>query len=136
MREDIIAATHTYALGLDKFDPKLALSAFAADAVWDATPVGLARYEGHEQILDFFERDAEQIENQFHIITNHIVHADSDTTAHGTNYVFSEGSTKGGAAFKAIALNEDTYVLTEDGWKISSRVISPLTPPQMDGFEA
>ncbi|MCJ0977774.1 nuclear transport factor 2 family protein [Rhodococcus sp. ARC_M12] len=136
MLEDIIAATHTYALGLDKFDPKLALSAFAADAVWDATPVGLARYEGHEQILDFFERDAEQIEDQFHIITNHLVHVDSDTTAHGTNYVFSEGHTKSGAAFKAIALNEDTYVLTEDGWKISSRVISPLTPPQMDGFEA
>lgn len=133
---DIITATHTYALGLDKFDPKLALSAFASDAVWDATPVGLARYEGHEAILDFFERDAAQVQDQFHIITNHLVHFDSETTAHGTNYVFSEGHTKGGAAFKAIALNEDTYVRTDDGWKISSRVISPLTPPQMDGFEA
>ncbi|AYJ51270.1 nuclear transport factor 2 family protein [Rhodococcus sp. P1Y] len=133
---EIISATHTYALGLDKFDPKLALSAFAVDAVWDATPVGLAKYEGHEAILDFFERDAEQVKDQFHIITNHIVHFDSETTAHGTNYVFSEGHTNGGAAFKAIALNEDTYVHTDDGWKIASRVISPLTPPQMEGFEA
>lgn len=49
---EIIRVTHLYARGLDRFDPKEALSAFAPDGVWDASAVGLTRYEGHEQILE------------------------------------------------------------------------------------
>lgn len=126
---EIQRATHLYARGLDRFDPQEALSAFTDDAVWDATPVGLERFEGREAILGFFERDAAAIADQFHIITNHVVDVDDDgETARGTNYVFSEGHTKSGAAFKAIALNEDTYRRTPEGWRIASRRISPLTP--------
>jgi ketosteroid isomerase-like protein len=138
--DDVLAiqrATHLYARGLDRFDPQEALSAFADDAVWDATPVGLERFEGREAILGFFERDAAAIADQFHIITNHVVDVDDGgETARGTNYVFSEGHTKSGAAFKAIALNEDTYRRTPEGWRIASRRISPLTPPEMEGFDA
>jgi ketosteroid isomerase-like protein len=138
--DDVLAiqrATHLYARGLDRFDPREALSAFTDDAVWDATPVGLERFEGREAILGFFERDAAAIADQFHIITNHVVDVDDDgETARGTNYVFSEGHTRSGAAFKAIALNEDTYRRTPDGWRIASRRISPLTPPEMEGFDA
>jgi ketosteroid isomerase-like protein len=134
---EIQRATHLYARGLDRFDPQEALSAFTDDAVWDATPVGLERFEGREAILGFFERDAAAIADQFHIITNHVVDVDDDgETARGTNYVFSEGHTKSGAAFKAIALNEDTYRRTPEGWRIASRRISPLTPPEMEGFDA
>jgi ketosteroid isomerase-like protein len=134
---EIQRATHLYARGLDRFDPQEALSAFTDDAVWDATPVGLERFEGREAILGFFERDAAAIADQFHIITNHVVDLDDGgETARGTNYVFSEGHTKSGAAFKAIALNEDTYRRTPDGWRIASRRISPLTPPEMEGFDA
>ncbi|WZH52451.1 MAG: nuclear transport factor 2 family protein [Nocardioides alkalitolerans] len=132
----IVHATHTYALGLDTFDPALALSAFTSDAVWDATPVGLARYEGEAEIRGFFEKDAGQVRDQFHVITNHRVEFTGPDTASGTNYVFSEGHLEGGASFKAIALNEDTYARVGDGWRISSRVISPLTPPEMGDFEA
>src|SRR5688572_12766203 len=99
--EEIVAASHTYALGLDLFDPQLALSAYTDDAYWDATAVGLKRFEGADEILGFFQGDAEAIAEQFHIITNHIVSFDDEDTAHGTNYVFSEGVTKSGAAFKA-----------------------------------
>lgn len=138
--DDVLAiqrATHLYARGLDRFDPREALSAFTDDAVWDATPVGLERFEGREAILGFFERDAAAIADQFHIITNHVVDVDDDgETARGTNYVFSEGHTKSGAAFKAIALNEDTYRRTPEGWRIATRRISPLTPPEMEGFDA
>lgn len=134
---EIQGATHRYARGLDRFDPQEALSAFTDDAVWDATPVGMERFEGREQILGFFERDADAIADQFHIITNHLVDLDpGGETASGTNYVFSEGHTESGAAFKAIALNEDTYRRTGAGWLISSRRISPLTPPEMAGFDA
>ena len=134
---EIQRATHLYARGLDRFDPQEALSAFTDDAVWDASPVGLERLEGRDAILGFFERDAAAIADQFHIITNHVVDVDDGgETARGTNYVFSEGHTKSGAAFKAIALNEDTYRRTPDGWRIASRRISPLTPPEMEGFDA
>lgn len=138
--DDVLAiqrATHLYARGLDRFDPREALSAFTDDAVWDATPVGLERFEGREAILGFFERDAAAIADQFHIITNHVVDVDDDgETARGTNYVFSEGHTRSGASFKAIALNEDTYRRTPEGWRIATRRISPLTPPEMEGFDA
>jgi ketosteroid isomerase-like protein len=134
---EIQRATHLYARGLDRFEPQEALSAFTDDAVWDATPVGLERLEGRAAILAFFERDAAAIADQFHIITNHVVDVDDGgESARGTNYVFSEGHTKSGAAFKAIALNEDTYRRTPDGWRIASRRISPLTPPEMEGFDA
>ena len=50
--------------------------------------------------------------------------------------VVAEGRTTGGASIRAAALNVDTYRRTADGWKIASRVISPLTAPQMEGFGA
>ena len=134
---DIQRATHLYARGLDRFDPAEAASAFTDDAVWDATPVGLERFEGREAILGFFERDAAAIADQFHVITNHVVDLSEDGgTATGTNYVFSEGHTNSGAAFKAIALNEDTYRRTPSGWRIAERRISALTPPELEGFDA
>lgn len=133
---EIIQATHRYARGLDRFDPDEALSAFSADAVWDATAVGLERFEGHDQIRAFFERDAAAMADQCHIITNHLIEFDGDDKAHGTNYVFAEGHTVSGAKIKAIALNEDTYVATPQGWRIASRVISALIPPELEGFDA
>lgn len=133
---EIIQITHVYARGLDRFDPKETLSAFTADGVWDASAVGLTRYEGHEQLLGFFERDAEAVDKQFHIITNHIIEFQDADNATGTNYVFSEAEMKNGAAIKAIALNTDRYVRTSEGWKIAERVITALTTPQMDGFDA
>jgi ketosteroid isomerase-like protein len=134
--QQIINATLLYARGLDLFDPQEALSAYTEDAYWDATAVGLKRFEGSAEILGFFEADAGSMTEQFHIMTNHIVEFDGPDTAHGTNYVFSEGTTKNGATIKAIALNRDEYRRVGDTWKISGRAISPLTTPQMEGFEA
>ncbi|GAB88276.1 nuclear transport factor 2 family protein [Gordonia rhizosphera] len=132
---DIVKATHTYARGLDLHDPKEAASAFTKDGVWDATAVGLKRFEGEADLIAFFEADAAAVDKQCHIITNHIIDFDDDDRAHGTNYVYAEGEMRNGGAIKAIALNKDVYVRTEDGWKIAERIIEPLTTPQMEGFE-
>ncbi|ODU01886.1 MAG: hypothetical protein ABS81_19425 [Pseudonocardia sp. SCN 72-86] len=134
--QQIINATHLYARGLDLFRPQEALSAYTDDAYWDATAVGLERFEGSAEILGFFEADAASMAEQFHIITNHVVEFDGPDDAHGTNYVFSEGKTKSGASIRAIALNEDVYRRTGDTWKIAGRAISPLTAPEMEGFDA
>lgn len=133
---EIINATHRYALGLDRFDPGEAISVFTDDAYWDATAVGLQRFEGREQILEFFRRDAAAMAEQYHIITNHLIEFDGPDTGHGSNYVLAEGRTKSGGVIKAAAFNEDTYRETPDGWRISGRVITPLTTPQMEGFDA
>ena len=74
--QQIINATLIYARGLDLFDPQEALSAYTEDAYWDATAVGLKRFEGAEEILGFFEADAGSMAEQFHIMTNHIVEFD------------------------------------------------------------
>ena len=134
--QQIINATLLYARGLDLFEPDEALSAYTADAYWDATAVGLKRFSGAEEIRGFFQADADSMAEQFHIMTNHIVEFDGPDTAHGTNYVFSEGKTRNGASIKAIALNRDEYRREGGTWKISGRAISPLTTPEMEGFEA
>lgn len=132
---DIISATHRYARGLDLHDPDEAASAFAEDGVWDATAVGLERYEGYEAVIGFFRADAAAVARGVHMITNHLVEFDDDDHAHGTNYVYAEAEMNNGAQIKAIALNRDRYVRTPAGWRIAERVISPLTTPQMEGFE-
>jgi len=134
--QQIIHATHLYARGLDLFRPQEALSAYTDDAYWDATAVGLKRFEGSAEILGFFEADSASMAEQFHIITNHVIEFDGPDDAHGTNYVFAEGKTKSGASIRAIALNEDVYRRTGDTWKIAGRAISPLTAPEMEGFDA
>ncbi len=134
--EQIINATYLYARGLDLFRPDEALSAYTDDAYWDATAVGLKRFEGRDEILAFFRSDSETMAEQYHAMTNHIVEFDGPDDAHGTNYVISEGSTKNGASIKAVALNEDTYRRVSGRWLISGRRISPLTQPQMEGFES
>ncbi|MGD9990782.1 nuclear transport factor 2 family protein [Pseudonocardia sp.] len=134
--QQIINATHLYARGLDLFRPQEALSAYTDDAYWDATAVGLERFEGAAEILGFFEADAASMAEQFHIVTNHVIEFDGPDDAHGTNYVFAEGKTKSGASIRAVALNEDVYRRTGDTWKISGRAISPLTAPEMEGFDA
>src|SRR5688572_20044989 len=83
-RLEIIEATYRYALGLDIFDPELAVSAYTDDAVWDATAVGLERYEGTDEIRAFFERDRDAIDEQFHILANHIVTFTGPDEATGT----------------------------------------------------
>ncbi|MFC4001270.1 nuclear transport factor 2 family protein [Prauserella oleivorans] len=133
---EIIQLTHRYALGLGRFDPAETLAVFTEDAVWDATAVGLDRLEGHARLRDFFERDARSVADQFHIITNHVIVFDGEDRAHGTNYVFSEGHSRTGARFRAAALNEDVYRRSDDGWRIASRVISPWTPAELEGFDA
>jgi ketosteroid isomerase-like protein len=132
--EEIRALTHRYGLALDRFDVAGVLEVFTPDAVFDASPFGLAAMDGHESIREFFEHNEQSMANQMHLFANHIIEFDGPDEAHGTNYLFEDGFNKHGQRIHCLGLNEDHYVRTAEGWRIAGRKISPLVPPQLEGY--
>jgi ketosteroid isomerase-like protein len=132
--EEIRAVTHRYAIALDKFDIEGTLAQFLPDAVFDATAFGLARMDGHGDMREFFDHNAEAMATQMHLFANHVIEFDGPDQAHGTNYLLEDGFAKNGARITCLGRNEDQYVRTPDGWRIASRVITPLVPPQIEGY--
>jgi ketosteroid isomerase-like protein len=132
--EDIKAASHRYAIALDKFDIDGVLSQFESDALFDATAFGLSRMEGHDDMREFFEHNASAMSAQMHLFANHVIEFDGPDSAHGTNYLYEDGVANNGARIMCLGRNEDTYVRTPDGWRIATRVITPLVPPQIEGY--
>jgi prepilin-type processing-associated H-X9-DG protein len=132
--EAIRALTHRYGLALDTFDLDGTVAAFAEDAVFDCTAFGLERLEGHAALRAFFDHNQAAMANQMHLFANHIIELDGPEDAHGTNYLFQDGHTKSGERIQCLGLNRDRYVRTSDGWVISERTITPLVPPQLEGY--
>jgi ketosteroid isomerase-like protein len=132
--EEIKAVTHRYGIALDKFDIDGVLSEFLPDAVFDATAFGLSRMEGHNELRDFFQHNTDAMASQMHMFANHVIEFDGPDTAHGTNYLLEDGVANNGARITCLGRNEDHYVRTEDGWRIATRVITPLVPPQIAGY--
>jgi ketosteroid isomerase-like protein len=132
--EEIRAVTHRYGIALDKFDIDGTLAQFLPDALFDASAFGLSRMEGHGDMREFFEHNAAAMETQMHLFANHVIEFDGPDLAHGTNYLVEDGIAKNGARITCLGRNEDEYVRTEDGWRIASRVITPLVPPQTEGY--
>jgi ketosteroid isomerase-like protein len=132
--EAIKLLTHRYALALDTFDLDGIVAAFAEDAVFDCTAFGLERLEGHDSIRSFFEHNEQSMATQMHLYANHIIEFDGPHEAHGTNYLYQDGYTKGGDRIRCLGLNRDRYVRTADGWRIKARTITPLVPPQLAGY--
>jgi ketosteroid isomerase-like protein len=133
--EEIKALSHRYGLALDRFDLDGVMAVFVPEAVFDASAFGLGALEGHEAIREFFEHNEQTMETQMHSFSNHIVEFDGADEAHGTNYLFEDGFNTSGQRIKVLGLNEDRYVRTHDGWRIAHRKISPLLPPQLEGYQ-
>jgi ketosteroid isomerase-like protein len=133
--EAIRALTHRYGLALDTFDLEGVLAVFAKDAVFDCTAFGLERLDGRESLRRFFEHNEQAMATQMHLFANHIIEFDGPDDAHGTNYLLQDGYTKDGNRIQCLGLNRDRYVRTEDGWSIKARTITPLVPPQLEGYE-
>jgi ketosteroid isomerase-like protein len=132
--EAIRALTHRYGLALDSFDVAATVAVFAPDAVFDCTAFGLERLDGHDSLRVFFEHNREAMANQMHLFANHIIAFDGPGEAHGTNYLLQDGYTKNGDRVTCLGLNRDRYVLTDDGWRIRARTITPLVPPKLEGY--
>jgi ketosteroid isomerase-like protein len=132
--EAIRALTHRYGLALDAFDLDGILAVFAPDGVFDCTAFGLERMEGRASLRQFFDHNEQAMANQMHVFANHIIEIDGSDEAHGTNYLLQDGYTKEGARIQCLGLNRDRYVRTPDGWLIKERTITPLVPPQLEGY--
>lgn len=132
--EAIKALTHTYALRLDSFDVDGVVDVFAEDGTFDASPFGLPVMDGPADIREFFEHNEQTMAHQMHLFASHIIIFDGSDLAHGTNYLYEDGYTKDGTRITCLGLNEDRYVRTDAGWKIASRKIRPLVPPQLEGY--
>ena len=132
--EAIRALTHRYGLALDTFDLDGTVAVFAVDAVFDCTAFGLERLEGHDSIRAFFEHNEQAMASQMHLFANHVISFDGPRAAHGTNYLLQDGQTKTGDRITCLGLNRDRYVLTDEGWRIQARTITPLVPPQLEGY--
>jgi len=132
--EEIRAVTHRYGIALDKFDIDETLAQFLPDALFDASAFGLSRMEGHDDMREFFEHNLAAMANQMHLFANHVIEFDGPDQAHGTNYLLEDGFAKNGARITCLGRNEDQYLRTPDGWRIASRVITPLVPPQTEGY--
>jgi ketosteroid isomerase-like protein len=133
--EEIRALTHRYGLALDTFDLDGIVEAFAADATFDCSAFGLEVYEGEESIRAFFAHNQQVMANQIHMYSNHIVEFDGPDEAHGTVYLEQDGYTHEGARIQCLGLNRDRYVRTDDGWRIAHRVITPLVPFHLEGYD-
>ncbi|MFC8045453.1 nuclear transport factor 2 family protein [Nocardia sp. NPDC057353] len=132
--EEIRMLSARYARGLDRFDMDALMEPYADDAVFDAGPMGLESYAGARAIREFFQHNQDVMADQMHLFGNFIVEFDSDDLARGTNYLLQDGHNNDGATVRCYCMNEDTYRRTADGWRIASRRISPLMPPQLDAY--
>jgi ketosteroid isomerase-like protein len=133
--EEIKTLSYRYALGLDRFDIEGILSVFAPDGVFDMSSVGLPRMEGRESMREFFsQRTLQVMASQMHLFGNHVIEFDGADEAHATNYLFQDGYSKEGQRIQSHILNEDRYVRSADGWRISHRKLTALVAPQLEGF--
>ena len=133
--EEIRALTHRYGLALDTFDLDGIVAVFTPDGVFDCSGFGLEVYDGEESIRTFFAHNQGVMANQIHMFSNHIIDFDGADEAHGTNYLEQDGYTHEGARIQCLGLNRDTYVRTDDGWRIKRREITPLVPFHLEGYD-
>ena len=132
--EEICQLSARYARGLDAFDMDALLEPFSDDAVFDAAPMGLDVYSGKDALREFFGHNQDVMADQMHLFGNFVVDFDGADAAHGTNYLLQDGHNKDGATVKCFCRNDDTYQRVAGRWQIATRRISPLMPPQLEGY--
>jgi ketosteroid isomerase-like protein len=133
--EEIRALTHRYGLAIDTYDLDGIVDVFVPDGTFDCSAFGLEVYEGAESIRAFFGHNQQVMANQIHMYSNQIVEFDGPDEAHGTVYLQQDGYTHDGARIQCLGLNRDRYVRTGEGWRIAHRVITPLVPFHLEGYD-
>ncbi|HEY6624010.1 MAG TPA: nuclear transport factor 2 family protein [Acidimicrobiales bacterium] len=122
---------------LADMDPDLVdyLDCFTDDAVWEfpgsaRENLGHSRTEGRDQIAaDRRARRADGFQgpgtNTRHVNTTLAVRVDGSDTAEAESYWLFVGDTLGSPVLRGIGHYNDRFTRTPQGWKLSSRQITP-----------
>jgi len=132
-RLEIIELTARYAFYVDTFQLEPLMQLWVDDEpTFDESRADLGNNTGLDNIRRYFEDFVfGQMAKMAHITTNHIVETVTDTTARGTCSVLVEGEMKTGETMHAAAYYDDVYHRVDDAWKFKSRVVYPLTTPNL-----
>ena len=132
-RLEIIELTARYAFFVDTFQLEPLMQLWVDDEpTFDESRVDLGNNTGLDNIRSYFEDFVfGQMAKMAHITTNHIVENVTDTTARGHCSVLVEGEMKTGERMHAAAYYDDVYHRVDHAWKFKSRVVHPLTTPNL-----
>jgi len=124
--EAIRRLTHDYSWAVDNFRLEEIVDLFAADAVFDLRGFGAPEeVRGHDAIRASFAGLIENLTACTHLTMNHLIDVEGET-ARGTIYCHAFVVGPDGSRDDNLALYEDRYTRTEDGWKFQHRSVKPL----------
>jgi hypothetical protein len=109
--------------GVDRLDTYAAARVFSDDAVGDFMTGKL--YHGPEKIARALGRILLQYRHTSHHITNHRAHIDGDR-AKALTYIYAFHRFPDESTWHLWARHEDELVRTEEGWRISKRVLRAI----------
>jgi len=131
--EAIRRMKNVYAANCDNnYNPEALAPMFTEDAVWEMGPLG--RFEGRQQIKDFFTDVSKRFTFALHYMCGHIIDITSPTEASGTWYIWETATIDGVPMFVA-ATYEDRYVKVDGEWKFKHVKVNPaFMTPYEDGW--
>jgi 3-phenylpropionate/cinnamic acid dioxygenase small subunit len=122
-RQAILDVVTRYATGIDERDWTLFLSCFTDDCIADYGEIGY--WEGGDAVTQFMKRVHADCGHTMHWIGNHVLRANADRFEART-YVCAlvlHGDNRKG--LQHYGYYDDRFVLTDTGWKISTRTFTP-----------
>ena len=136
-RLDIIELTAKYAYRIDTHQLDLLMELWSDEnPIFDEDDFGLGKAVGKDEIRHHYETDIYgQMENLCHLTTNHVINEIVGSRASGNCHVFAQGDVRAGGTSRATAYYRDQYVHENGVWKFSSRKVTPLTKPEVGGFQ-
>lgn len=126
--EDIRQLTYKYFWGWDVGDVDAATEVFTPDGVNDETNLGSYLVRGHAELRANFLKMRPSLSHSFHMVGNHIIEFDDADHAHGSNYFDGVAVLTDGTQLFGKHAFVDTYVRTDEGWRIATRSVRLLTP--------
>lgn len=120
--------THEYSRAVDTSQLDLLLTLFTDDAEWDTRAFGMGVERGREALREFFSGLIRNTEQRCHMAMNHRIDVDGDT-ASATVYLHAFVKMADGRVDESIGYYADSYVRTNQGWKIRRRVANALMEP-------
>ncbi|WP_301148708.1 nuclear transport factor 2 family protein [Mycobacterium simiae] len=119
--------TAKYALFVDTSQVEPLVALFVEDGVFDETPCGLARYQGHVELATCYRQLFGVANATLHLTANHILDDLDGDEARGSCAAIIVGVI-GGSEVLLTCRYDDVYVRTGGCWRFRSRTVTPYVP--------